>query len=149
MVLYFAWLNYSWLDPRFVGAWRVTSPKWDSESIWVLHSDGKGMRLQRDSTGQWFQSGYDWHWSISRDGFLFENIPSKKSQLKSYVMSLGGILTSKGKLAPLRFVSNRREEILSVDETSIRLVVRQEGIWRPTELTLERLDEADVPVARP
>lgn len=149
LILYFAWLNYSWLDPRFVGAWRVTSPKWSREDIWVLNPDGSGMRLQRNPSGQWYRSGDDWHWSISRDGFLFENILDKPSQFVRYVTSLGGLLTDQGKLTPLRFVSNRREGIVNVDEMSIRLEVRREEISYRDELTLERLDPADVPVTGP
>jgi hypothetical protein len=147
VVAYIGWSNHTWQDPRFVGAWRVVNSKSPQLSIWVLNADGTGSCQVWTGSDWWLRRG-DYHWSISRSGFLFQNIPGKLAQTVEYVTSLGGLSTG-GKLKPFRFVSNTPEEIVSVDADTITLRVPQEGIIIPLYLTLERIDLKDVPAAQP
>jgi hypothetical protein len=144
---YIGWSNHTWHDPRFVGAWRVINSKSPHQSIFILNADGTGAE-QELLNNVWLIRGNGWHWSISRKGFLFENIPSRLSHAVTYVTALGGLAID-GKLRPFRFVGNAPYEIVSVDANTITLFVPQEGIIVPLYLTLQRLDPKDVPPARP
>jgi hypothetical protein len=146
-VAYVGWSSHTWQDPRFVGAWRVINSKSPQLSVFILNADGTGF-CQLWTGSDWWTRGRDWHWSISRKGFLFENIPNKPLQVLTYVTSLGGFATD-GKLRPLRLAGNAPYKIVSVDANTITLLVPQEGIIKPLYLTLERLDPKDVPAASP
>jgi hypothetical protein len=147
LLAYTAWSNYRWFDPRFVGAWRVINSKSDFQSIYVLHADGRGTRLELTSNRWWIRgSAAPYRWSIGRDGFLFDNLDTPASQFGNYVVSLGGLL-NQGRLTWPRFARNRDLEIMSIEPDRIRLIDRQEGILIPLELTLERMNPADVPPA--
>src|SRR5262245_302263 len=96
---YIGWSNHTWHDPRFVGAWRVVNSKSPHQSIWVLNAHGSGS-WQEWTGSDWWMRRSNYHWSISRRGFLFDDLPNKPSQALAYVTSLGGLATD-GKLRPL------------------------------------------------
>jgi len=145
-----AWWNRRWIDPRFVGAWRVTHSKWDGQWIIVLNDDGSALWLERQTDAdEWWDRGsaFPNHWSVGRDGFLLDNLDSPGSQMSAWILSLGGLLDG-GKPVPPRLFRNRSDEITSVTDNQIRLKVPQPGILIPTILTLDRLDPKDVPAAK-
>jgi hypothetical protein len=154
-VLYFAgsaWQNRRWIDPRFVGAWRVTDSKSSLQSVYVLRADGSARMLYRNDEGaRWREygpRGAPFYWSVSRDGFLLQNLNSPSSQFAGWLLSLGGLFT-KGRFTAPRVVSNSADEILFVSDDQVRLLVPQPGITVPLILTLDRMDAAEVPPAQP
>ena len=154
VLLYFgisAWHNRRWVDPRFVGAWRVTNSKSNVESIYILKEDGSARWLAKEGTGgEWWERGpmyAPFYWSIGRDGFLLQNINSPSSQIGNWLLSLGGLLNN-GRLTAPRVASNAASEIESVSDDQIRLNHTRPGIMVPLILTLDRMDPKDVPAAQ-
>jgi hypothetical protein len=143
-----AWLNHRWIDPRFVGAWRVTNSKSSDESIYILKEDGSARWLQQEGN-QWWERGpveAPFYWSVGRDGFLLQNLSSASSQIGGWFLSLGGLL-KQGRLTAPRVVSNAAFGIESVSNEQVRLERTQPGI-PPHRLTLDRMDPKDVPPAQ-
>jgi hypothetical protein len=143
----FAWQQFSWLDPRFVGVWRVTHNKSDDfDEIYILNSDGSGSRLVQTSNGAWqrLSPGFRYGWRINRAGFGFGTNPTFAVQLWEYVEDLGG-LRSRGKLRMFHYYGGLPGELANVTPDRIVLRFRQAGIIKPDELTLTRMKREDLP----
>ncbi len=147
-VAFSAWWNHRWIDPRFVGAWRVTNSKSPQQSIYVLREDGTARSLQHNADrDKWWDEGSrgaPFYWSVGQTGFLLQNLDSPSTQVGGWVTSLGGLRT-RGRLKWLHITRNTDWEIVSGEPDRIRLGFPQPGIIIPLELTLDRIDTADVP----
>jgi hypothetical protein len=153
-LLYFAasaWMNRGWLDPRFVGAWRVTSSKWQGEWIYVLREDGSAQWFERRWQGDpWWQRGPNGgpiSWSVDREGFRLQEL-SPGAQMGGWLLSIGGLL-NRGQFTRPLIVEKRSSKIESIGENQIRLSDTQPGIIIPTILTMDRLDPEVAPKAQP
>jgi hypothetical protein len=151
-IAFSAWQSHRWIDPRFVGAWRVTNSKSKVESVYVLSADGSARWLEREGEGdQWWVRGArsaPFYWSVGRDGFLLQNLDSRSAQIGAWFQSLGGLL-SKGRFTMPRAVSNAAEEIEFLTVDRIRLHHPQPGMIKPLFLTLDRIAPDEVPTPQP
>lgn len=147
-VAFSAGWNHRWIDPRFVGAWRVTNSKSTHQSIYVLRKDGSAHLFEHNAeTDRWWDvgpTGPPFYWSVGRSGFLMQNLDSPSTQFGGWLTSLGGLLT-KGRLKWPRIARNSDDEIISVQSDRIRLIVPTPGIIIPLELTLDRIDPSEIP----
>ena len=153
-LLYFAgsaWQNRRWIDRRFVGAWRVTNSKSNTQSIYILKVDGSARWIEREGEGdKWWERGArtsPFYWTVGRDGFLLQNGDSPGAQMSGWLLSLGGLL-KQGRLTSPRIVSNSSCTIEFVSDDQIRLDRTQPGIIVPLILTLDRINPEDVPTAQ-
>jgi len=151
-VAYVAWNTYRWIDPRLVGAWRVTNSRPSAESIYILNKNGSARWLQREGEGdQWWERGpvgAPFYWSVGRDGFLMQNLDSPSAQMGEWLWSLGGLL-NKGRLKAPRIGRNPALKIEFLSPDRIRLTRYTPGIIKPLELTLDRIDPESIPPAQP
>ncbi|HVJ87068.1 MAG TPA: hypothetical protein VM452_15545 [Caulifigura sp.] len=136
--------QHRWIDPRFVGAWRVTHNKADDVEVYLLNLDGSGTRLVHNGTNWSPTFNFRYGWRIGREGFHFGNNPGLLAQLAEYVGDLGGF-RSAGRVQRFRYYGGMPGELVSVTSDKIVLRFSREGIIKPDELTLTRMAPEDVP----